>query len=92
MRATDERTGGAASEEETKPERVSVMTLAGDGGGARRRRRVISEGAAAAASRVCFHVVSSQIRRNEMRVRQADKRRTDGRGGGGSGREALISL
>ena len=76
MRATDERTGGAASEEETKPERVSVMTLAGDGGGARRRRRVISEGAAAA-SRVCFHVVSSQIRRNEMRVRQTSGGRTD---------------
>ena len=69
----DGRTDRAASEEETKPERISVMTLAGeDGGGGEgggRRRR-------AAASRVCFHVVSSQIRRNEMRVRQTSGGRT----------------
>ena len=88
LRATDERTGAASEEEETKtkPERISVMTLAGEdggggeGGGGRRRH--------AAASRVCFHVVSSQIRRNEMRVRQTSGGREDGRGGG----EALISL
>ena len=80
----DGGTDRATSEEETKPERISVMTLAGDGGGARRRRR----------RRRLSCLFSCRLFPNPTKrnASQADKRRTDGRGGGGSGGEALISL
>ena len=79
---------GRTASEETKPERISVMTLAGDGGGARRRRSDLGGRRRRLSCLFSCRLFPNPTKRNAS---QADKRRTDGRGGGGSG-EALISL
>ena len=66
--------------EETKPERISVMTLADGGGARRRRKRVISEGAAAPSPPLVFVFMSSLPKSDETKCesgRQTSGGRTD---------------